>query len=189
MIRSILITLLFAAIPASVLAEGFYGELLVGQTEQKSELDGVGTFTEDDVAIGVQLGFQFLPFLAVEGGYTDHGKASRDHGALIGVSKMETTVAHVGMKGILPLGDVVRLYARAGLGWWDYDISHDSPIATFSSGDKGKDFYYGAGVHFNLSEVVYLGVEYNQMKMEADVAGFDVDHTLRNLALKVGLMF
>lgn len=187
MIRSIIVAGALALTPVYALANGFYLDLLAGQSEVKSDVDNEGVFKGDDLSLGLQFGYQFLPFLAVEAGYTDHGEASKK--AFVGNYKADTQVANLGLKFILPIGDVVRLYARGGVGWWENEYSYTVAGVTVSDDDKGNDFYVGLGAHFNVNDFVYLGIEANHMKFDTDVNGSDSENTLNHAAFKVGFYF
>lgn len=192
MIRSIMMAGMLVLTPIYALANSFYLDVLVGQTEQETDIDNEGSFKSDDLSLGLQVGYQFLPFLALEGGYTDHGEASKRAG--LGRANMETTVANLGLKFILPIGDVARLYARAGVGWWEYSQSYQGALIDIHDDDEGSDFYIGLGAHFNVNDFVYLGVEVNQMKMDLNLrdstaADVDVENTLTHAAFKIGFYF
>lgn len=180
-VRYYLFSLLFMA--SSVFAEGFYAELAVGEAEQKTTIRGLTNYSAKDMSLGLQVGYQFLPYMAVELGYTDYGQASKSKSGIKG--SMETTAINTGVKFIMPIGKVASVYVKTGIAWWDYQFK----ALGIRTSEKDKDFYYGAGAKFNLNEVFALGVEYQAFSMDIDKNGFDAKHKIDNMALTFSVLF
>src|SRR5690554_2693134 len=181
-IRFLLFCLLFTA--SSVFAEGFYTELSVGQARQKTDIHAADSYSADDISMGVQIGYQFLPYMAVELGYYDYGKATKRRGLVR--SSMDTSAINTGLKFILPLGDWVALYAKTGIAWWDYE--HKATLRNKVS-KKGRDFYYGAGAKFNLNEIFAIGLEYQGFSFDVDANTLDAKHKVDHIALTLSVLF
>src|SRR4029077_15889230 len=88
--------------------------------------------------------FNMIPIidLAVEGGYTDFGKPSQS----VNGQNMQFKLHGYNAAGLLifPLGPI-DLYGKAGVIWWNMDVSSAGAMTTSSS---GSDMFYGAGVGF-----------------------------------------
>lgn len=181
-IRYFLFSLLFAA--SGVFAESFYTELAVGQAAQKTDIHAGDSYSAEDMSMGVQVGYQFLPYMAVELGYYDYGKATKRRGILR--SSMDTTAINTGVKFILPLGDWVALYAKTGIAWWDYDYK---TTLSRTVSKQGRDFYYGVGAKFNLNEIFAIGLEYQGFSFDVDANTLDAKHKVDNIALTFSVLF
>lgn len=181
-IRYYLICLLFVA--NGVLAQGFYTELAVGEAKQQTETKVFGTYTGQEISLGLQVGYQFLPYMAAELGYSDYGSVSDKKAGI--KATMSTTAINTGIRFILPLGVWVALYAKTGIAWWDYEYK---PAAVRATSKTGKDFYYGAGAKFNLNEIFALGLEYQRFSMDIDKNTLDAKHKVDNMALTFSVMF
>jgi len=141
---------LLASAPALAVGGGLYlGGSVGGATTDFSE--GTESFDDSDVAWKAFVGYHFLQFFAVEGGYRDLGSASSDQ------LKVSTTAFDVaGLVG-MPIGPVY-LFGKLGLVAWDSDISDSVDKIS----DDGADYEVGLGVSVDVikiqlrAEVEYL---------------------------------
>ncbi|NVJ62254.1 MAG: outer membrane beta-barrel protein [Gammaproteobacteria bacterium] len=115
-------------------------------------------FNDDNDAYNVILGTQLNSVFALEGGYINFGSYGSD------LASAETTGITLGIKGGIPIGDVLDIYAQAGMLWWetDYDV-----IGSSGSID-GQEPFYGVGVSFGLTDTLHLRAEYNRYQVEFD---------------------
>jgi opacity protein-like surface antigen len=171
-----------AASPSLAADRGFYGGFELGQASHdldRAEIDqgivgvyesfgltvlsGSSSTSEDGFTYGVTLGYQILPYLAVEAAYVDlgdseyRGNATVTDGVSTGEFRAQVTTESSGpalsVLGILPLPRNWEVYARAGLYYSNTDVG-----ARLSSGDlessandssSSEEFLWGAGVGYS----------------------------------------
>jgi OOP family OmpA-OmpF porin len=117
----------------------------------------------DDSDMGWKLfaGYRFMKYLAVEGAYTDLGKFT----ATSTVTSPSAGVVNTSLKantwtlsalGILPLGDGFSLFGRAGVSFWNTDVSATGSGGggggVSSASDNGTDWVYGLGAAYNFTD-------------------------------------
>jgi len=113
---------------AMSLSNGVYGEVNVGY----GNVDNSNTARDDGLAAGAILGYKFLQYWAVEGGFTQMPS-----------SNVSTYLGHIAFKGIYPLGDgswdvfgkVGGAYVRG---------QRNNTVAP----DTAGAFYYGGGFSY-----------------------------------------
>lgn len=108
-------------------------------------------------------------FLALEGVYTDFGKATD------GKASTELTTLSAAVLFHLPLGGSVAPYAKAGMMSWDRTRSFGS----VSSSDEGDDAFLGLGVRFSMAPGIDTRLEYE---------GFEIDETAVDM-ISVNMQF
>lgn len=161
-------SLLIAASPASAADRGFYAGAGLGQ--MNTEVDDVlgldYDFDEDDVGFKVFGGYQFFPWLGVEGAYLDGGspsiKESRgDETLKLGIDVWSLVASAV---FALPVGERFELFVKPGIAYWDASTSLGFSSPTFSDSfredDSGSAFFLGAGAGFEVTENFGLRLEY-----------------------------
>jgi OOP family OmpA-OmpF porin len=165
--KTVLATLIapaFVAGAAQAAEPGFYLGGSVGQSTAKASAgidDGEGgfnTFHFDKTETGYKafVGFNFLPFLGVEGGYVDFG-SPEDH-AVFGIQSIDGEVDATGWEaflvGTLPIGPV-DLFVKAGGIEASFDLKvHDNlgTGQTFKDSESNEMFAYGAGAQWNIGK-------------------------------------
>ncbi|HEX4938793.1 MAG TPA: porin family protein [Candidatus Kapabacteria bacterium] len=134
-------------------------------------------------------GFKVNEYFALEGVYTDLGNADIHfqeqyyyydgyYDYLVTETYMgELSVDSIGFAGkvIIPVGDVLELYARGGFHAWDAEISG----AGGSASEDGTDPFLGFGLTFKVGNSVGLGARYTRYDLEDD----DVSMTAANIEL------
>lgn len=161
-------SLLIAACPASAADRGFYAGAGLGQ--MNTEVDDVlgldYDFDEDDVGFKVFGGYQFFPWLGVEGAYLDGGspsiKESRgDETLKLGIDVWSLVASAVFS---LPVGERFELFVKPGIAYWDASTSLGFSSPTFSDSfredDSGSAFFLGAGAGFEVTDNFGLRLEY-----------------------------
>lgn len=192
--KRIAVGLLLAAASVSTQAEsGASAELMVGLAEQTTDFDGYESTSGDDVSVGVRGIYSFNQNFALEVAFQDYGEIDDtyidEYGDTIN-DRVATSALTAGMKGSIPLQSGLTLSARLGLASWDLDYrGTDSafPGEIFSASDDGSDLYYGAGLQFDLNQVLYIGAEYTITEMGLSIAS--ADHEVSNLSIFVGYSF
>jgi hypothetical protein len=154
----VLISLAF--VPAAS-ADAYIGGS-VGQATIEVDEDGID-FDEDDFAWKAFVGYSFLKFFAVEGGYVDLGNPEDSIGSLDVEAEVDGFAGYA--VGKIPLG-ILQLYAKAGIIAWDADLEARGPGGSSASfSEDGTDPAYGVGITFNLAK---LGI-----RLEAEM--FDIE--------------
>jgi len=160
------------AAPASAADLGGYVGASAGQSRadvDKGEIDaafsslGLGSRTstdETDFGFKVYGGYQFNQYFAVEGGYTNLGKA-KSHtvftsgGSGTAEGEWKSYSIDVSALGIVPLGNQFALFGRAGASFWDikFDLSASGPggSASGSESENGISPLLGIGGMIDIS--------------------------------------
>ncbi len=143
-------TVLSMAVPAFAAEEGIYIGASGGQTNVKQNAAHYGypgpydvELDDDDTGWKAYLGYNFFPWLGVEGGYIDFGSISRT------VFTQDIDVDFSGWDafavGRLPVGPV-DLFVKAGV----IDLKSELDVSNAgSSNNNDTEFAYGAGVAYN----------------------------------------
>jgi opacity protein-like surface antigen len=184
--RLALLTLATLATAPAVAAEhGFYAGFDLGQASydlDRRDIDGqiVDAFdslglavlsgdsstSEDGFTYGITLGYQVLPYLAVEASYIDlddaeyRGSATVTDGTATADFRTQVTTESSGpalsVLGILPLPRNWQVYARAGVYFSNTDVTAQLTSGDISSvGDdssSSEEFVWGAGVGYTRDQ-------------------------------------
>lgn len=192
-----------ASSPALAAERGFYAGFDLGQASydlDRRDLDGqiVGAFeslgltilsgdsstSEDGFTYGITLGYQVLPYLAVEASYIDlddaeyRGSATVTDGATIADFRTQVTTESAGpalsVLGILPLPRNWEVYARAGIYFSNTDVTarlaSGSSVSTGDDSSSSEEFLWGAGVGYSRDQWT-VRLDYQQV---TDVGDEDV---------------
>jgi opacity protein-like surface antigen len=189
---------LCAAQPALAGETGFYVGADVGQMSvdiDKGDLDtffidglaseglifdGSSDVDDSDTTYGLTFGYQFMPYLAVEGQYLELGEAKYSaSGDIFDTFTKETVAADIGMSmdssgfalsvlGILPIQEVWEVYARLGMYFGDteadFSVTLDDGFETItesmSESKSEEEFFYGIGGGYTFNETWNVRVEY-----------------------------
>ena len=214
---SVYFVVLFAtALPqlAEADADSWYGALALGQTGYDVNAHTVpsygspdGSSVTDGNSRAYSGGYRFNRYFSVEGGHINLGAFNAiiytfsgtppfgdGPGAIEDASATGNTLDAV---ALLPLGDVVSLFGRAGLFRYHYDLSGDSPIVCPPSGkagtgscvseSSGTAHDYGAGVSFAITERFSLRLGYSKFRNVGDPNTGQT--TLRNTYLQLVVDF
>ena len=168
--------------PALSQDTGFYAGASFGQTKIK-DFDCTGTTSCDDKDTGMSIfgGYQFTKNFAVEGGYTDLGKASQSAGGLS--ASFEASGFEISAVGIFPINPQWSVYGKLGMFMWDLDVK-----TNFGGNlsEDGTDLTYGIGVRWSFAKNLAAQLQWQRYKDigdDATTGKSDVD------MLSVGLLF
>lgn len=149
---------------------GFYfgGSLGYSSIQVKDQIDlgdEIDRFKLDDEDFGWKafVGYQFLPWLAVEGGYVDFGDVDEQGnlvGAELGIDGWDAFVV-----GNLPIW-IIDVFAKVGVVSWDADVNFTVGDEAFKASDDGEDIAYGIGAAFDLQHFA----------IRAEIERFEVDN-------------
>ena len=182
MILALSMAPIFAAGTASAAQEGFYVGAGAGETTAKASTgpllvstppDVFNTFHFDKNETGYKgfVGYNFLPWLGVEGGYVDLGSPSQNWQR--GTTSLQGDVNADGWEGFvvgyLPIGPV-DIFAKVGGIASNIDLKlKDSvvgqPTQHFSESDSNGMWAYGGGVAYN----------FGHWSLRAEYEGYDVN--------------
>ncbi|QGS48390.1 Ig-like domain-containing protein [Shewanella putrefaciens] len=162
-------------------AEGFIGQSQVDNGKRVLQPQaGAGAVTSvdtTDTAIGVSVGYQWTPLVAVELGYADFGNGS----ARIEGASLTPEQYHEQVKGVTPvLADGVTLGLRftllqheawrfevpIGLFRWQADISSTMGNSRLTTALDGTDWYAGVRFSYQFTESWSVGLGYQYVDIE-----------------------
>jgi opacity protein-like surface antigen len=158
-------TIKFAALAlglASVAAAQAQQGLYVGGSLSRVEVRVDGLSTAKPTALGVRLGNQFSPNLAVEARL---GKGITDD-TVNGVKVEIDTYYGIYAKGILPMTNLFSAYGL--LGYSRGEVTRSGPGG--SASDWDSDVSYGLGVDFAITKNTTINVEWARM-FKGSIAG------------------
>jgi len=174
-----------ASSPALAAERGFYAGLDLGQASYDLDrrdidsqivdafdslglavLSGSSSSSEDGFTYGITLGYQILPYLAVEASYVDlddaeyRGSATVTDGVATADFRTQVTTESSGpalsVLGILPLPRNWEVYARAGVYFSSTDVtarlSSGDVVSAASDSSNSEEFLWGAGVGYSRDQ-------------------------------------
>jgi len=152
-----------------------------------TNIDGASDTSEDGFSWSLSLGYQILPYLAVEAGYVDLGTAeykanvnatdiSGDH-AISEKLEYDSRGFAVSALGILPLHEW-SLYGRLGYYLANNDATYTTIVdgvgGSFKDGDNSQDFYWGVGGGYTQGQWT-LRLEFQQYMDVGDTPALESD--------------
>ncbi len=159
--RSMMTALLLLVGCTAAFAGPFYVGASVGKENLKSG-DLGASFDASATAYKAFAGYRFLKLFGIEGGYVDFGSPN-DTTAGIDL-KIDSTAWDLFAVGVLPLGEHVELFGKAGYFRWDRN-ARLSGVVTGSSSATGHDPVYGVGAAFKLGRLLAIRLEYERFDM------------------------
>ena len=155
-------------IPVAVLVLGFAtgaslaGPLYVGGSWGKTDIEVKESgfnFNQNDSSYKLFVGYRFLKFFGVEGGYVDMGSPSDTSGGTDTTIKSKAYDAFA--VGVLPAGRHFEIFGKLGIAHWDKKIDQSGTI-TGSSDDTGNNRVTGIGVGFLFTSHIAIRAEYEK---------------------------
>jgi OOP family OmpA-OmpF porin len=122
-----------------------------------------GATSCDDNDTGWKLfgGIELNQFIALEGGWADFGEATASAGPVD--IKLEGKGFTLDGKVSAPLTDVISVFARLGVVFWEADLS----VPGFgTASEDGNDVRYGFGAELNLSPQSALRAEWERNEFD-----------------------
>jgi OmpA-OmpF porin, OOP family len=154
----------------------------VTQVSQDLAQNGFPNTTKESdtaTAYGVDVGYQFLRYFAVEGGYTDFGSSTGD----ININLVPPGTAHVDIHakgetlfavGILPLSDRFSLFGKLGILAYNQDATGSVSVAGVGSqaipkaSDSGTTTGIGVGANWNINDQFGLRLGFTRFHAVGD---------------------
>lgn len=170
-------------------------------------LTSSSTLADDDTSWSIFFGYQFSPYFAFEAGYLNLGSfpyryaGTADLTGFGGASVAPTTVDFaldfkgypLSAIGILPIGPVFDLHARAGILMTNAKQEFTSSAGTarlgFSDSASSQDLFYGAGAAMNLGDTWSVSVDWVKYDKVGDgdtIAETDLDALSLSLIYRFG---
>lgn len=157
---------------------GFYLGAGAGRSTLKADLDNGTEIDKDDTGYKAFLGYQFVPWLGLEGGYVELGSADSDR-TLPNGNRIDGRLDVGGWEGYLvpslPIGDHFEIFGK--IGGFNGDVTADGKIrapdgSTLSKYDQSSDnesmWAYGGGVAWNFGK--------GHWSLRAEYLDYDADN-------------
>lgn len=140
----------------------------IGNSDVDLELDGVGSVSTDDTSFSLRTGYYFNPNFAIEGSYS-HLLDENDGGASLELSGFGVGI--VGKANFGADGNGFFISGRAGVEQLKGKVSD----GTGSLSDTSAKPYYGAGIGYDFSENLGLGLNYDFHQADFDDISVDAN--------------
>ena len=159
--------LLLAGFATAAQAQVYIGASAMSTSAEFS--DAVETFDTDDVSFKAFIGFNFWKFAGFEAAYRDLG--THEETTATGGVSADLSAMDLSFRGIIPLGQKVRLYGKVGYAYLSQDGSFSGAVSDFDESEW--ELMYGAGIDWTITE--HFGVR-------AEWEEYDVDTSLNSLS-------
>lgn len=176
----------FAA-PAAVANDaGIYVGANVGSSDQKFEVDGLGSATKHETGGKLLAGYQINKYVAGEVGYVNFGKISES--ATDGVDTVKASIKtesfYLAAVGTLPVASQFSLFGKVGVA-----TNHTSASVELNgakaSGSKDKTTgIWGVGAKFDITKNVAAVLEYEDFGKVYDEDGYSLKQKLTSVGIR-----
>lgn len=175
-------------------AQNLSAEVMLGVANQSTDFGGGDRASGASTSFGLRGAYTFNPNVAAEVSYQYYGSYDDSWQDEFGwVDENFTSSALMaGLKVNLPLSAGYSLVGRLGASYWNFELEEtDSgyPGEVFVFEDSDIGLYYGVGVQLDITEALFIGVEYTGVPMTASLGGFTVEHRVDNLSASLGFRF
>ncbi|MFQ5878159.1 MAG: outer membrane beta-barrel protein [Acidobacteriota bacterium] len=153
---------LLSLLPGSAFADIFIGASL-GEASIEDPEQGI-TLDADDLGYKVFAGFRMLKFLGFEASYVDLGRPDDSSSGL--TLDLEGNGWDVFAVGVLPLGERLELFGKAGLVYWDIEGTLSDGTSVLSRDDSGIEVAYGLGAGFRFGEHLTFRLERESFEID-----------------------
>lgn len=145
-----------------------YLGLNVGQSDF-SLGNGSGLFSRDDkdTVYSIYAGSYFNPYLGLEAGYTDFGKARRGGG------ESKAMGFNLSLVGKYPLGSSINLLGRLGTTYGRTEVSSLPGSGIASGKETGFGIAYGVGAEYLFTPQLSAVAQYDEHRLEFAGTGRD----------------
>ena len=131
--------------------------------------NGTGLFSGDDkdTAYSIYAGSYFNPYLGLEAGYTDFGKARRGGG------ESKAMGFNLSLVGKYPLGSSINLLGKLGTTYGRTEVSSLPGSGIASGKETGFGISYGVGAEYLFTPQLSAVAQYDEHRLEFAGAGRD----------------
>ncbi|KZM39936.1 hypothetical protein OA92_17835 [Marinomonas sp. SBI22] len=170
-------------------SENFSIEALLGRANQAINVVGEDTKEGDSTSKGIRFSYFMNDNFSLDVSYVNYGSASYKTSSVS--VRTKSSVKSIGIQGLLPINEKLKLSARGGISFWEFDtveaFTSSTNIWTFD--DDGMDPYYGLGLEYILDDKVSLGLDLSYIKMGIEPSNLTADHEVINTSLSLGYRF
>lgn len=175
-------------------AQNFSAEVLLGVANQDTDFGGGDRASGSSTSFGVRGAYTFNPNVAVELSYQYYGSYDDSWQDQFGwVDETFTSSALMGgLKVSLPLSAGYSVVGRLGAAYWDFELEETDagfPDDVFVFDDRDLGVYYGIGLQLDITQALFISVEYTGVPMTASLGGYTVKHRTDNLSASLGFRF
>lgn len=131
--------------------------------------NGTGLFSGDDKdrVYSIYVGSYFNPYLGLEAGYTDFGKAKRGGG------DSKAMGFNLSLVGKYPLGTSINLLGKVGITYGHTEVSSLPGSGIASGKETGFGISYGVGAEYLFTPELSAVAQYDEHRLEFARAGRD----------------
>ena len=195
----------------------FNTELLMGSSSNKLhasqdfDLGGERSSSNNSTSYGIRFGLPISEYFSVElskhfYGEADHSYTRKIPSGLINDNNfesipvklpIETNALKFGIKGHVNINAKLNVNLRVGLANWRY--KQHSPAMLVENdvqeqNHSGRDAYFSVGSEYEVSDSIYIGIEYSQFSIkETEQGTYSADvsysHKINDLTLVLGWAF
>jgi opacity protein-like surface antigen len=137
----------------------------------------------------IAIGHYFMPMFAAELG-AGYFESKGSPAAQPGDAKLKVIPVLLTAKGLLPLGSVIEPYGEFGIGAYvtklDVSVANDR---VSGSSKTAFGLHAGAGVNFNITDAMFLGVEGRYLWAKPSFGGQDIKLNGFTLTADLGFRF
>lgn len=174
--------LLFAAVTLALLAAtgsaraGWYVGAAFVTTDSEFET-AVDNFEADDSSYKLFAGRTLFKFLAIEAAYSDLGT----HEDTVGLNTLDVEIETYGVaaRGVLPVGDWLNLFVKAGYNNISVDGELDAAGLITDFDEDDWELIYGAGVEINFGKHFAVRAEWEEYDVESDLNSLSAGAVIR----------
>ncbi|MDY6978683.1 MAG: outer membrane beta-barrel protein [Pseudomonadota bacterium] len=178
--KAVLIAMTAATLSSAnaTLDKGWYIAANLGSTDVEigvSNLTGTARLDESSFGGKLLMGYEFKPYLAMEGFIASLGTATIEGTTgdtfqyqnttyvfgSFGEAEFSTGSIGVAAKLMLPLGDSFRFYGKAGVQAWALTNN-----TTAIDDETGGGTYLGGGMSVDLTDTLTLSIDYDEYELE-----------------------
>ena len=175
-------------------SQNLSAEILLGVANQNTDFGGGDRASGASTSFGIRGAYTFNPNVAAELSYQYYGSYDDSWEDEFGwVDETFTSSALMaGLKVHMPLSAGYSFVGRVGASYWNFELEEtdsDYPGEVFIFDDNDIGVYYGVGLQLDITEALFIGVEYTGMPMTASLGGFTIKHRADNVSASLGFRF
>lgn len=185
-IRQIVLPIFLSGAMTPVLAGDLYLLGAVGQSQfdvaqgtidkalKRAGARNISSSTDDtDTAYKIQVGYQFNPYFAIEGGYVDLGKATYTASFNGGSAKASIKASGINLAvlGMFPVNESLSLFGKLGVINAEAKTDLRATGLTASVSNTTLRAGAGLGLNYNLEKSIAARIEYEEFYKLGDTDG------------------